>query len=106
MEDFITEIKALTTAYIDDTDFTVSTLSVSLAIEKFSDIRNYASSLTDDQKLADMEKHKQKIAMASVEIESKNGTEGQVNHSENGISRGYSDKIQAFSTVCCIARQY
>ena len=106
MDDFITEIKTLTTAYIDDTDFVVSTLSVSLAIEKFADIRNYASTMTDEQKLADMEKSKNKIAMASVEIESNNGTEGQVSHSENGISRSYDKTIQAYHTVCCIAKQY
>lgn len=106
MDDFIVEIKALATTYVDDTNFTISTLSVSLAIEKFIDIRNYSSSVTDKQKIADMEKHKNKIAMASVEIESKNGMEGQTSHSEVGTSRTYADNIQAYLTVCCIAKVY
>ena len=106
MDDFITEIKALATTYIDDTSFTISTLSVSLAIEKFSDIRNYNSSYTDEQKLSDMENNKQKIAMASVEIESKKGLEGETSHSEIGTSRTYGKTLEAYSTVCCIAKRY
>lgn len=77
----------------------VSDLSVGLAIEAFKDIRNYPSSLDVDQIDRDVEANLNKIAMAAVEIDSKDGTENQISHSENGISRGYYEGIMAYKGV-------
>lgn len=95
MNDFIATIKAMTTEY----GVTTSDLVASLAIEAFADLRNYPHSWSDEQKLADMEKNKAKIAMAAIEIDSKNGAENQLSHSENGISRSYADGIMAYKDV-------
>ena len=85
MEEFEKKIKDMTTEYGAD----VSNLSVNLAIEAFMDLRNYPASWTEEKILADTEKNKAKIAMAAIEIDSKDGVENQISHSENGISRGY-----------------
>lgn len=95
MEKFITKIKSMTTEY----GVTVSELVVTLAIEQFEIIRNYPASWDEEKKLADMEKNKAKIAMAAIEIDSKDGAENQLSHSENGISRSYFEGIMAFKDV-------
>lgn len=51
------------------------------------------------KKLADLEKNKAKIAMAAIEIDSKNGAENQLSHSENGISRTFSEYLMAYKGV-------
>lgn len=94
--DALTEsIKILITEY----GLEVSDLSILFAIEQFQTIRNYPSSWDEEKKIADMEKNKAKIAMAAIEIDAKDGAEGQVSHSENGISRTWSDKISAYKDV-------
>ena len=94
--DVLTEsIKILITEY----GLEVSDLSILFAIEQFQTIRNYPSSWDEERKIADMEKNKAKIAMAAIEIDAKDGAEGQISHSENGISRTWTDKISAYKDV-------
>ncbi len=95
MEQFVANIKSMTTEY----GVTTSDLVVSLAIEQFETLRNYPTSWDETKKLADMEKHKAKIAMAAIEIDSKDGAENQISMSENGISRSYYDGIMAYKDV-------
>lgn len=94
--DVLTEsIKNLTTEY----GLEVSDLSILFAIEQFQTIRNYPATWDEEKKIADMEKNKAKIAMAAIEIDAKDGAEGQISHSENGISRTWTDKISAYKDV-------
>ena len=95
MEDFIAKIKSMTTEYGVET----SELVVTLAIEQFETIRNYPASWDETKKLADMEKNKAKIAMAAIEIDSKDGAENQLSHSENETSRSYYEGIMAYKDV-------
>lgn len=95
MDTFIAKIKAMTTEYGVET----SDLVVSLAIEQFETIRNYPVSWNENKKLADMEKNKAKIAMASIEIDSKVGAENQLTHHENGTNRTFYDGIMAYEDV-------
>lgn len=95
MNEFIEKIKSMTTEY----GVTVSDLVITLAIEQFENIRNYPASWDEAKKLDDMEKNKAKIAMAAIEIDSKDGAENQLSHSENGISRSYYDGIMAYKDV-------
>ena len=97
MDDFIAEIKEMITEY--DAEISVSNLTVNLAIEAFETLRNYPDSWDDEKKLADLEKNKAKIAMAAIEIDSKNGAESQLSHSENGVSRTYSEYLMAYKGV-------
>lgn len=95
MEQFVEKIKSMATEYGVETSDLVATL----AIEQFETIRNYPSSWDEEKKLADMEKNKAKIAMAAIEIDSKDGAENQLSHSENGISRSYADGIMVYKDV-------
>ena len=95
MDEFIAKIKSMTTEYGVET----SDLVVALAIEQFEVIRNYPPSWDETKKHADMEKHKAKIAMAAIEIDSKDGAENQLSHSANGTSRSYSEGIMAYKDV-------
>ena len=95
MEKFVEKIKSKTTEY----GVNASNLAVDLAIEQFETIRNYPTSWDETKKLADMEKHKAKIAMAAIEIDAKDGAENQLSHSENGTSRSYYDGIMAYKDV-------
>lgn len=95
MEEFIAKIKSMTTEYGVET----SDLVVTLAIEQFETIRNYPPSWDEIRKLDDMEKHKATIAMAAIEIDAKDGAEGQLSHGESGISRSYYDGIMAYKDV-------
>lgn len=97
MDDFIEKIKAAITEY--DSEIKVSDLTVNLAIEAFETLRNYPGSWDEDKILADLEKNKAKIAMAAIEIDSKNGAENQLGHSENGISRTFSEYLMAYKGV-------
>lgn len=95
MDVLIAKIKILTTEY----GVELSDLDILFAIEQFETIRNYPATWDEEKKIADMEKNKAKIAMAAIEIDSKDGAEGQISHSENGISRTWSDKITAYKDV-------
>ncbi len=97
MDEFIKKIKEMTAEY--DSEIKVSDLTVNLAIEAFETLRNYPGSWDEDKILADLEKNKAKIAMAAIEIDSKNGAENQLSHSENGISRTFSDCLMAYKGV-------
>ena len=97
MEKFKEDIKSMITEY--DAEISISGLTVSLAIESFETLRNYPGSWDEDKILADLEKNKAQIAMAAIEIESKNGAENQLSHSENGISRTFSDCLMAYKGV-------
>lgn len=97
MEQFREDIKSMITEY--DAEISVSGLTVSLAIEAFETLRNYPGSWDENKILADLEKNKAKIAMAAIEIDSKSGAENQLSHSENGISRTFSDCLMAYKGV-------
>lgn len=95
MEEFISKIKSMTTEYGVKT----SDLVVTLAIEQFETIRNYPPSWDETKKIDDMEKHKAKIAMAAIEIDSKDGAENQLTHNESGTNRTYYAGIMAYKDV-------
>lgn len=97
MDDFVEEIRNMIAEY--DEEITVSDLVINLAIEAFETLRNYPGSWDGDKILADLEKNKAKIAMAAIEIDSKNGAENQLSHSENGISRNFSEYLMAYKGV-------
>lgn len=95
-DQFKADVKAMTTEYLG---YEVSALVLQLAIEQFETIRNYPKSYSEEMKIADMRKNISKIAMAVVEIDSKDGAENQLSHSENGISRSYYEGIMAYKDV-------
>lgn len=102
IEEFEKKIKDMTTKY----GVNASELVVNLAIEAFIDLRNYPDSWTEEKILADMEKNKAKIAMAAIELDAKDGVEGQTAHGESGYSRTYSKHIMAYKDVIGFANAF
>ena len=96
MDEFIADVKSMTTEYLG---YEANALVIQLAIERFASLRNYPSSYTDEMKLDDMRNNIAKIAMAVVEIDAKDGAEGQLSHGESGISRTYYNGIMAYKGV-------
>lgn len=94
-------IKQATTEYGQP----VSDLSVALAIEMFKDIRNYPPGYDEFLIQADVDRNASKIAMASIEIEAKNGVENQTAHSENGTNRSYHNGLMAYKGIVGFAHK-
>lgn len=95
----MSEITAMVKAKATEYGAEVSNLAVGLAIEAYKDARHYPPSYNEDAIRADMQTNIYKIAMAAVEIDSKDGMENQTSHSENGITRGYASGIMAYRDV-------
>lgn len=90
MDTFVESITAMVNEYLS---YAPKSLVVNTAIEMFRQIRNYPVSYTEDMILNDMQMNKNKIAMAVVELDAKEGAEGETAHNENGINRTYSNMI-------------
>ena len=52
---------------------------------------HFPSHFTDDNVVADLKRCRTVLAMACVDVYARAGAEGEKSHSENGISRTYSD---------------
>lgn len=102
MDEFTAKVKAIATQY----DSTVSDLAVGLAIEIFKDIRHYPSSFEEEKVLSDLNRNINKIAMASVEISSKEGVENQTAHTENGVTRTYVEGLMAYREIVAYAKTF
>lgn len=92
-------VKEEITELVSEYGVDATTLSISLAIELFKDLRNYPSTWADEKIAADLAKHESKIAMAAVEIDAKNGIENQTCHNEGGYTRQYSERLMAYRDV-------
>ena len=62
---------------------------VDFVIEHISRGCHFPSHFTEKNIVCDLEKGKNVLAMACIEVYGKVGAEGQATHSENGISRTY-----------------
>ena len=62
---------------------------VDFVIEYATEQCHFPVHFTEKQKVACLERHKNSLAMACNDIYAKAGAEGQVGHSENGVSRSY-----------------
>lgn len=66
-----------------------SAMLIDFVIEKFKQHRNYPVSFTEDRIASDLRSHISTMAMAVVDLYSKEGAEGETSHNENGINRSY-----------------
>lgn len=62
---------------------------VDFVIEHFSQNCHFPGHFGEKNIVSDLSKGKNALAMACAEVYAKSGAEGQVSHSENGISRVY-----------------
>lgn len=78
--------------YLEDTEEEVTKFPASIVdfvIEYVSNGCNFPNHFDEKSIVSVLEKGKSTLAMACIDIYSKVGAEGQVNHSEPGVSRGY-----------------
>ena len=90
------------TEYLRDTGETVNAFPVSIAefvIEYAMNGCNFPRHFAEKNKVEDLEKGKSSLVMACIDIYSKAGAEGQISHSENGISRTYKNSWISFDLL-------
>ena len=78
--------------YVTETNETMTEFPLSIVdfvIEHISKCCHFPSHFEEKNIVSDLEKGKNTLAMACVEIYSKAGAEGQKSHNENGVSRSY-----------------
>ena len=78
--------------YVRETGESIETFPLSIVdfvIEQISQNCHFPSHFSESNIVSDLSKGKNALAMACVEIYAKVGAEGQITHSENGISRTY-----------------
>lgn len=78
--------------YLEETGDVITAFPTSIVdfvIEYASNGCHFPSHFKESNIVADLEKGKNSLAMACVDIYAKAGIEGQKGHSENGISRTY-----------------
>ena len=102
-------MKALTEYVIDkakeyllETGNTIDAFPVSIADFVIEYARNgchFPKHFSEKNIVVDLSKGKNSLAMACIDIYSKVGAEGQISHSENGISRTYKSEWITFDLL-------
>lgn len=90
------------TEYLQDTGETVNAFPVSIAefvIEYAMNGCNFPKHFNEKNIVKDLEKGKSSLVMACIDVYSKAGAEGQISHSENGISRAYKNSWISFDLL-------
>ena len=92
MNELTEYVKSKAKDYLAETGETVDTFPSSIVdfvIEYISQGCHFPSHFTDKNIVSDLEKGKNTLAMACVDVYARAGIEGQKGHSENGVSRTY-----------------
>lgn len=104
--DSITElsayVKAKAITYLSENDIDVETFPdsiVDFCVEYVEEHCNFPNYYTEEKKVAVLEKGKNAIAMACVDIFGKVGIEGEKEHTENGVYRTYSTSWISFNLL-------
>lgn len=66
-----------------------SSMLIDFVVEKYIQHRNYPSYVKSEAIDDDLYSHISTIAMAVIDMYSKMGAEGEISHSENGVTRQY-----------------
>lgn len=88
--------------YLEETGEVIEkfpTSIVDFVIEYASGGCHFPAHFQESNMVADLERGKNSLAMACVDIYSKFGAEGQSSHSENGISRAYDSSWITFDLL-------
>lgn len=102
IDELTTYVQTKALDYVTETGETLEAFPgsiVDFVIEYASQNCHFPSHFSEAQKVADLEKGKVALAMACVDVYAKIGSEGQVSHSENGVSRGYQSSWITFDLL-------
>lgn len=90
---FIDDLTLKITDYMDSIDEfkgqVPNVMLIDFVIEKYKQHRNYPLHTAEEVIENDLYNHISTIAMAVVDMYSKMGAEGELSHTENGVSRKY-----------------
>lgn len=89
-------------SYLEETGEKIEkfpTSIVDFVIEYVCENCHFPKHFTEKKKIADLERGKNSLAMACVDIYAKAGAEGQLSHSENSISRSYKTSWITFDLI-------
>lgn len=102
LEALTTYVVEKATEYLSETGQSVDAFPVSIAefvIEYAMNGCNFPSHFTEKSIVKDLEKGKNSLVMACIDVYSKVGAEGQISHSENDISRAYKNAWITFDLL-------
>lgn len=94
MESLRLAVQGLALIYWNETGEPMDTFPrsiVDFVVEYAINRCHFPTNFTESNKVSVMEKYKTSLAMACVDVFAKAGAEGERTHSENGISRTYSN---------------
>ena len=92
MEELTEYVRGKALEYVKETGEVLEIFPLSIVdfvIEHISQNCHFPSHFTEKNVVSDLSKGKNTLAMACVDVYAKAGAEGQISHSENGISRTY-----------------
>lgn len=94
-------IASLTNRFKNEETFDPDLLSdmVKDVIDEVKEARNYPSNYTEQMINEDLYELKAKIKKIAIYDYSKDGADGETSHSENGISRSYTDRDKLFNGI-------
>lgn len=92
MEELTEYVRGKALEYVTETGEALEAFPLSIVdfvIEHISQNCHFPSHFAEKNIVSDLSKGKNTLAMACVDVYAKAGAEGQISHSENGISRTY-----------------
>lgn len=102
IDELTTYVRDKALRYVTETGDDISAFPLSIVdyvIEYVSQNCHFPSHFKETNIVADLEKGKNALAMACVDIYAKAGAEGQTGHNENGVSRTYQSSWITFDLI-------
>lgn len=102
MDELTTYVSEKARLYLEETGEVIEKFPASIVdfvIEYASGGCHFPAHFRENNMVADLERGKNSLAMACVDIYSKSGAEGQSSHSENGVSRAYDSSWITFDLL-------
>lgn len=92
MQELTEYVQSKALDYVKETGENIDKFPLSIVdfvIEHISQCCHFPSHFQDSNIVSELSKGKNSLAMACIDVYAKAGAEGQISHSENGISRSY-----------------
>lgn len=102
IDELTTYVRMKAREYLTETGETIDAFPLSIVdyvIEYVSQSCHFPSHFKEANVVADLERGKNSLAMACVDIYSKAGAEGQLGHNENGVNRSYQSSWITFDLI-------
>lgn len=102
----ILESLEITLGVTEERDIAILTEILNDAVQEIIEARKYPSSMTESDIQADMANYISNVKKLAKYDYSRIGAEGEQSHSENGVSRSYTDRARCFDGVLPFANMF